>query len=567
MLVARCWLVAWSFGLVCCVEEALSPPGPLHSLEETRRSSRGPVVVIYGAIGRHNFGDVLMGEVTAELLRAECGYPEHGLVFADVLGQDMRIFGGSDVLSVAELRWLNESVDVVTVGGQVLAVGFYGAVNMNLGGGAAEEHLRDWPAGTRAWWRDEWRAQLYEPLRNAVSIYLPDRSWFRWPGAMVASAVGGPAARSAHAIRGLDFASFRDDVLVESSVLAPDSVVLLRELFGDRLEALADASKLGSKRYVAVQFGPSLVEDPARARLLASQVAEIARAHRLDVVLFLAGMAREHGTLDSLGLVSGLIAEVDPRLTVQVFRELNVWAVSALISRAELVLSTSLHARIVAFAYARPRLALEASPKYARFVELWNRDLPAFALSNARPGSCALADLADNARRALAEPERFLDPEPARRAGARYLRTVFRPYAKLLTRDCLRPKDPRLATLDHVPSLEDASPQVISKKNVVKAATPAGYALGPVLSTNQNPDYKHPPRNGPLGTLDDLLRQGQTPCVLALYGGQTEIVFGMTKPQCLEAYGIDIAVSELQTATWAQTNEQTTFSSSRHLLP
>jgi len=58
-----------------------------------------------------------------------------------------------------------------------------------------------------------------------------------------------------------------------------------------------------------------------------------------------------------------------------VYEEENMWKSVGLISRAEAVLSTSLHVRIIAFLYLRPRLTwCGLEPKHPQFIALWDTD-------------------------------------------------------------------------------------------------------------------------------------------------------------------------------------------------
>ena len=87
-----------------------------------------PITVLFGAIGRHNFGDLLMAHVAAELLRQHCAVEDRDLVFADLLARDLRTWGGHNVQSVvsfAEAKFSNTTVNVVALGGDLLKLREY----------------------------------------------------------------------------------------------------------------------------------------------------------------------------------------------------------------------------------------------------------------------------------------------------------------------------------------------------------------------------------------------------------------------------------------------------------
>ena len=57
-----------------------------------------------------------------------------------------------------------------------------------------------------------------------------------------------------------------------------------------------------------------------------------------------------------------------------VYEAENVWSVVALVSQAEAVLSSSLHVRIMAFIYFKPRVTWCTESKHELFIENWDAD-------------------------------------------------------------------------------------------------------------------------------------------------------------------------------------------------
>mmetsp|Transcript_10250 Transcript_10250/g.35542 ORF Transcript_10250/g.35542 Transcript_10250/m.35542 type:complete len:571 (+) Transcript_10250:119-1831(+) len=532
------------------------------------------VVVLYGAIGRHNFGDVLMAEVAAALLRRQCGYVEGDIAFADVLAKDMRLTGGANVQTLADFFTDDRRVDVVAVGGEVLNLGLYGAAHMILGGGGVAEGVS---GGERVRLQEALTSNAFHPLRLARSVYVPQRGWFKNAGAMVASTLGGDVWTEAshEALRGLDFASLREEAVYDYA-LAPDCAVLVKELFGDRVAAFAEAARLDEKRYVAVQFGAAAAEEPKFTENLAAALARIAIENRLDVVLFAAGAAPAHDSMELLRDVAQRTLELAPHVRVDVFSDLNVWSITALIARAGLVLSTSLHVRIAAFAFARPRLAIVASRKYRRFVDLWDRGVPDFAKPGvpdfAKPNATDLELLAGVASRALAEPASlaaFFDDFAARRAAKRYLEDVFEPYASRLSKPCL-PR--RLAALDAVEALDDA-PLAVLRGGEAHAEAPEPYreriidqdvfdfGLGPSCTI-----YDEDGRVDVYALVAGLVADGRgQACVVSTFSS-THVMEGVSRSECLQGHGIDRGLTLLKQTVWAETSETAEFFASDHLL-
>lgn len=391
----------WFFVFASASASALV--GPLH--KGPKLSADRTVVVVFGAIGRHNLGDLLMAEVTTALLQSECGISD--VVFADVFGQDMRLYGGRDVSSIVDLMDQPAKLDVIMAGGETLGV---------TAGFAAHMILADWPR----------RPKLPAKFQDFSSHgYVMVKSLFKNPGVFVANTIGGPEGKAEDALAKLDFVSFRDKKhgKLPRAVVAPDSVVMIRRV--------ARPSGFGGKRFVAVQFALNKLGKSNHA-VLASQLVTLARSHALDIVFFRAGAAERHDSLDPYYAVVKMMSDKDPTVVAQVYTDLNIWNLVSLIAHAQLVLSTSLHVRIVAAAYSRPRLSLCATTltKYKAFVDAWEDPPLPFVKENAARAD--VTTLATVAGRALKEPW-FKDVKVADRLERLYMERVFRVYSPLLS--------------------------------------------------------------------------------------------------------------------------------------
>ena len=78
-------------------------------------------VLLYGAMGRHNLGDMLMPHILEWLLKRHCGYTAGQFHHADVLGQNMSRFGGHNVDSISSFfaDGFQTPINVVHCGGEV----------------------------------------------------------------------------------------------------------------------------------------------------------------------------------------------------------------------------------------------------------------------------------------------------------------------------------------------------------------------------------------------------------------------------------------------------------------
>lgn len=125
-------------------------------------------LILFGAFDRHNFGDLLMAEISASVLQ------QRPLVFAGLAQRDLSAFGGREVRSIAEVarEWGEQPADVVHTGGEVLTCSLYEAAVMLLSPEAAALaiacHDRD-PEARQAW------SEELLGLRQRVAYLVPAR--------------------------------------------------------------------------------------------------------------------------------------------------------------------------------------------------------------------------------------------------------------------------------------------------------------------------------------------------------------------------------------------------------
>ncbi len=130
-------------------------------------------LILFGAFDRHNFGDLLLAEISASVLR------HRPLVFAGLAERDLTAFGGRKVRSIAEVarEWGDQPADVVQTGGEILTCSLYEAAVMLLSQEAARQAIACHDADQAA--RQAWSEELLG-LHQQVA-YLVPRSLFRRP--------------------------------------------------------------------------------------------------------------------------------------------------------------------------------------------------------------------------------------------------------------------------------------------------------------------------------------------------------------------------------------------------
>lgn len=326
-------------------------------------------LILFGAFDRHNLGDLLFPHIAASLL------PGRELIFAGLAARDLRAHGGHVVRALSEVRAAlgTQPADLLHVGGEILTTTAWQAAVMLLPPAevpATLAYLEDLPHEQAAWVQ-----RMVGSTGEAP--YLVDRS--TWPSLrhVLCTGVGGAQLDTATPtlrtevlarLRATDALAVREARTQQQlhatglqSALLPDPAVLVAELFGERIAQhgangeVAQWRQTLARGYLVVQCSAEFGDD-ATLDALAAQLQQVAAAHDLGVVLLRAGAAPWH---DDLVVLQRLATRLPPT-TVRVAETLNVWDLCALIAHSRGWCGSSLHGRIVATAYALPRLTLRS---------------------------------------------------------------------------------------------------------------------------------------------------------------------------------------------------------------
>lgn len=319
--------------------------------------------VVFGAFDRHNLGDLLFAHVVAALL------PGRELVFAGLADRDLTAWGGHRVQALARLADDPRPTNIIVAGGEVLTCEAWEAAVMLLPDDQAKAAAA--LLGREAERRTEWAQRILGTARRAP--YAPARSMFAGPGRLIYNAVGGVAlatsAAGLHdevvaALRSADFISVRDRVTHAAlagegiaAALVPDCAALVAELFGDRIRERGlqgEPAAVGAafpQGYLAVQFSADCGDDATLATL-ARELDAAAQAAGCGVVFFRAGTAPWHDALEPYRRTAQRMQS-----RVHLFQSAHVLDICALIAGSRGFAGTSLHGRIVAAAFALPRVS------------------------------------------------------------------------------------------------------------------------------------------------------------------------------------------------------------------
>ena len=71
-------------------------------------------------------------------------------------------------------------------------------------------------------------------------------------------------------------------------------------------------------------------------------------------------------------MIQKKLADVGFKNNIHVFRGLDIWDITSIIANSELVIGTSLHVRIIAFAFAIPRVTFSAGSKHKSMINSWD---------------------------------------------------------------------------------------------------------------------------------------------------------------------------------------------------
>lgn len=368
--------------------------------------------ILFGAFDRHNFGDLLFPHVAASLLG------NTSLLFAGLVPRDLRDCGGYRVHALAQLarHWGERSATLIHVGGEILTCDAWQAAVMLQSPADAQAiiaQLDGYPEKQRDWARRQIGIDARAP-------YCVPRKLFARHVSLVYAGVGGvgldrcdPALRAEvlAELKNADAVSVRDRQtlahLAEAGIkasLVPDPAVMVAELFGAQIRQPRSVQALIRERfpagYIAVQFSADFGDDATLA-VIASGLEEVIKMSGYGVVFFRAGSAPWHDDTDCFERVVARL----PERSAALFPSLKLWDICALIAGCRAYCGSSLHGRIVAMAFARPRVNLchpaLGADKQIAFASTWDADLPA---------TVSLAGIAQGIGRILAtDPEQLRD--------------------------------------------------------------------------------------------------------------------------------------------------------------
>ena len=343
--------------------------------------------ILFGAFDRHNFGDLLFPHIAAALL------PDTPVLFAGLAAVDLRQYGGHQVQSLPRLaaEWGKSPVNLMHVGGEILTCDAWLTAVMLLPQQQVQPVIARFdsqPAERLAWAKQQLGLAGLAP-------YCAARALFPQINSMIYNGVGGvdfndyPADFRAEVIRKLKAAevvSVRDrqtfSQLKSYGIevqLIPDPAVMVADLFTPKIRQHAQSAEIAQIKktcpqgYIAVQFSADFGDDMTLATI-AAQLDKVVAGTGYGIVFFRAGAAPWHDDLACYQRVASRMSAP----AVIIFESLNIWDICALIADSRLYCGSSLHGRIIAMAFALPRVNLchaeqrDYVTKQAAFAATWD---------------------------------------------------------------------------------------------------------------------------------------------------------------------------------------------------
>lgn len=331
-----------------------------------------PRILTVGAYERDNFGDLLFLLVTEKYL------PGTEIVAAAPFAADMTDLLDRKVVAFGDLLREQEFDAVWSVGGEIGGTTVESAYRMSM------------PPEIYAGYTDAPYARKREMLAESVNGAPIVAGYIPTPGAFPLNAgattivnsagLTGVRSRPVHVrkeildgLRRADAVSVRDttshDFLNSVGVdntLVPDVVHAIGAI--DPFDRDPDADN------VVVQVSNGILRQVGRKRF-AQALAESKHIDGLRIRLLLAGTATGHDSFEAMEQLAADIAGFAPSREVEIIADRRPMDLVDHIRRARVVLSSSLHVRIISASYGVPRVTV-TRPKPTRYAAHWDAQMP-----------------------------------------------------------------------------------------------------------------------------------------------------------------------------------------------
>jgi hypothetical protein len=296
------------------------------------------------------------------------------VVYASILENDLTIYGGSRVYSIFDLVYagLDPATPILHVGGEVLPTSFHDALladsplTLDRHRVEAAHRLRDLLATNRPF-------PYLTPPSELVGVR--NISWtnriFYGTGYTKQAADQETADLIRKSLSHSLLAGFRDQQSLDNATqlsiknprLTPDIVTYISKLLPREEDPMSN--------YLLLHFSGYYLA--LHAKILVGQLEKISKDFDGSIKIALAGRLHGHDSISAIHQLKTLAAE--KRVSIHFLPSKDIFDICRQIAGARMVISTSLHYRIVARSYGVPRISMN-NPKITHWSRSNDRTYP-----------------------------------------------------------------------------------------------------------------------------------------------------------------------------------------------
>lgn len=336
-----------------------------------------PVIILYGAFDRYNYGDNLM-PVLLEHYFMQVNkdiFEKYSIIYASIKESNLSRYACKPTQSIKNLLNVPNGSILIVVGGETMAASING-LYLHTFEEKKYYNLAHFFMKHAKYFFTLFSFTMYPS--PWIYPYIPNKSSFKTNVKIILNTVGGvPSKRAVNNLKKIDYISVRDlrsynSINKDFNVkLVPDSVLLLSRLFPlsnlkNKISTNLNDKFDFSKQYIIIQMCP--YKASCTAQELASILMRIRDDYHLEPILLPIGYASGHDDVVFLEQVKDA-AQGELKL----FYDLTIWDIAYFIANSQGFYGTSLHGVITAMSYQIPHFCInEKLGKLVSFLETWS---------------------------------------------------------------------------------------------------------------------------------------------------------------------------------------------------